>query len=84
MKEIVPHIFHWTAVHPDIGQDVHSYCVTGLGPVILIDPLAPSDGLDWFRRHARPEHIYLTNRLHYRYATATTRNPPLKRRIFSL
>lgn len=66
MEEIVPHIFHWTAFHPDIGQDVHSYCVTGLGPVILIDPLAPPDGLDWFRRHARPEHIYLTNRLHYR------------------
>jgi len=66
MQEIVPHIFHWTAFHPDIEQEVHSYCVTGLGPVILIDPLAPSDGLDWFRRHARPEHIYLTNRLHYR------------------
>ncbi|HLX71531.1 MAG TPA: hypothetical protein VKV04_18110 [Verrucomicrobiae bacterium] len=66
MEEIVPHIFHWTAVHPDIEQEVHSYCVTGLGLVILIDPLVPPEGLDWFRRHARPEHIYLTNRLHYR------------------
>ncbi len=66
MEEIVPHIFHWTAFHPDIEQDVHSYCVTGLGPTILIDPMVPSDGLDWFRRHAKPEHIYLTNRLHYR------------------
>lgn len=66
MQEIVPHIFHWTAFHPDIEQDVHSYCVTGLGPVILFDPMVPRDGLDWFRHHGRPEHIYLTNRLHYR------------------
>src|SRR5215469_17547687 len=66
MEEIVPHIFHWTSFHPDIEQNVHSYCVTGLGPVILIDPLVPANGLDWFRRHATPEHIYLTNRLHYR------------------
>jgi hypothetical protein len=66
MEEIVPHIFHWTAFHEDIGQDVHSYCVTGLGPAILIDPMVPLEGLDWFGRHAKPEHIYLTNRLHYR------------------
>lgn len=67
MEEIVPQIFHWTAFHEDIGQDVHSYCVTGLGPVVLIDPMVPSDGLGWFERlPAKPEHIYLTNRLHYR------------------
>ncbi len=34
--------------------------------MVLIDPMVPSDGLDWFRRQAKPEHIYLTNRLHYR------------------
>ncbi len=82
MEEIVPHIFHWTAFHKDIEQDVHSYCVTfGHGTdsmshlrhrigssAILIDPMVPSDGLDWFRQHAKPEHIYLTNRLHYRGA----------------
>ncbi|HWH68737.1 MAG TPA: hypothetical protein VNT26_05095 [Candidatus Sulfotelmatobacter sp.] len=66
MDEIVPHIFHWTVFHEDIGQDVDSYCVTGLGPAILIDPMVPPDGLGWFRRQAKPEHIYLTNRLHYR------------------
>jgi len=66
MEEIVPHILHWTAFHEDIGQEVHSYCVTGLGPAILIDPMVPPDGLDWFRRKAKPGHIYLTNRLHYR------------------
>jgi hypothetical protein len=66
MEEIIPHVFHWTAFHEDIEQDVHSYLVTGLGPAILIDPMVPSDGLGWFRRHVKPEHIYLTNRLHYR------------------
>jgi glyoxylase-like metal-dependent hydrolase (beta-lactamase superfamily II) len=66
MEEIVPHILHWTAFHPDIGQGVHSYCVTGLGPAILIDPMMPAGRLEWFRRYAKPEHIYLTNRLHYR------------------
>lgn len=66
MEEIAHQIFHWTTFHPDIEQDVHSYCVTGLGPVILIDPMVPADGLDWFHKHGRPEHIYLTNRLHYR------------------
>lgn len=66
MEEIVPHIFHWTAFHPDIQQDVHSYCVTGLGPVVLIDPMVPRDGLAWFEQHVRPDEIYLTNRLHYR------------------
>lgn len=66
MEELVPHLFHWTAFHEDIGQDVDSYGVLGLGVAILIDPMVPPEGLDWFRRQARPEHIYLTNRLHYR------------------
>ena len=66
MEEIIPHVFHWTAFHEGIGQDVHSYFVTGLGPGILIDPMVPSEGLGRFRRHVKPEHIYLTNRLHYR------------------
>ncbi len=66
MEEIVENVFHWTAFHEDIGQDVHSYCVTGLGPTILIDPMMPPEGLDWFKHHGKPKHIYLTNRLHYR------------------
>jgi hypothetical protein len=66
MKEIVPDIFHWTAFHEDIEQDVHSYYVTGVGMAILIDPMVPAQGLEWFHHHANPKHIYLTNRLHYR------------------
>ncbi len=53
-------------MHPDIGQEVHSYYVTGVGPGILIDPMVPDEGLDAIPREAKPEHILLTNRLHYR------------------
>ncbi len=28
--------------------------------------MVPAEGLDWFRRQSKPEHVYLTNRLHYR------------------
>jgi hypothetical protein len=66
MEEIVPQLFHWTAFHPDIEQEVHSYCVAGLGLIILIDPMVPAEGLEWFRPAGGPLHIYLTNRLHYR------------------
>ncbi len=39
-KEIAPGIFHWTAVHPEIGIRVHSY-YWSLGRVLL-DPLLPA------------------------------------------
>jgi len=57
MEEIVPLVFHWTAFHENIEQEVHSYCVTGLGSTILIDPMLPSEGLNWFRQHATPQHM---------------------------
>ena len=66
MEEIVPQLFHWTAFHPDIEQEVHSYCVTGLRPVILIDPMVPARVWNGFAGMASRSHIYLTNRLHYR------------------
>lgn len=63
MKEILPRIYHWTAVHPDIGIEVHSYFLEAEG--ILLDPLVPDEGLQWFH-HRRPQHILLSNRLHER------------------
>lgn len=68
MKEILPGIFHWTSFHEEIDQDVHSYFVTATGANILIDPRMPSEGTTWFGQDRRPEHIYLTNRLHYRHS----------------
>ena len=64
MEEILPGVFHWTAVHPNIGVRVNSHYL--LEERVLIDPMEPEDGLDWFREHEEPEHILLSNRHHYR------------------
>ena len=63
MREVLPGIHHWTAIHPKIRQPVSSYYYE---PVqLLIDPLIPSEGLEWFAAHP-PQQIVLTNRHHYR------------------
>jgi len=66
MREVLPGVWHWTAVHPDIHIEVSSYWLEESG--VLIDPLVPrEEGLEWFaaREHA-PSAILLSNRLHYR------------------
>ncbi len=63
MHEILPGIHHWTAIHPRIRQPVSSYYVEEAQ--VLIDPLVPREGLDWFE-HRPPQQIVLTNRHHYR------------------
>jgi len=64
MKEILPGIFHWTQAHPKIKIEVSSYY---LEPErVLIDPLIPVEGLDWFRA-SPPDNIVLTMRHHYRH-----------------
>jgi hypothetical protein len=68
MQEILPGLFHWTTFHEGIGQDVHSYYIAGTEPAVLIDPRVPDEGLEWFEQGPKPEHIYLTNRLHYRHS----------------
>jgi hypothetical protein len=64
MDEIVPGIWHWAARHPRIGIQVHSYYLPE--EQTLIDPIAPTEGLDWFAKHGPPSQILLTNRHHYR------------------
>lgn len=68
MDEILPGIYHWTAVHPNIGTKVSSYWLDDAG--VLIDPLAPPDvGIEWFAdRPAPPSAIVLSNRHHYRHS----------------
>ncbi len=39
MREIVPGVFHWTAVHPNLGAEVSSHYVEAAAAVI--DPLTP-------------------------------------------
>ena len=65
MQEILPGLFHWTAVHPRIQVPVSSYYLRE--PGVLIDPLIPAEGLDWFRERVEPRQILLTNRHHYRH-----------------
>jgi hypothetical protein len=66
VREVLPGIFHWPAMHPRINVEVSSYWLADGG--ILIDPLVPPDvGLDWFAaRTPPPAAILLSNRHHYR------------------
>jgi Metallo-beta-lactamase superfamily len=66
MREVLPGVFHWPAMHPRIHIEVSSYWLEGGG--ILIDPLVPPDaGLEWFEHRSRPPAaILLSNRHHYR------------------
>jgi hypothetical protein len=64
VEEIAPGIWHWSAGHPRIKIVVHSYYLPEEG--VLIDPIAPDEGLDWFAEHGPPTDIVLTNRHHYR------------------
>ncbi len=66
-KQIIPGLFHWTAMHPEIRVRVSSYYLAR--ERVLIDPLLPSPGgLEWLERHGPPGHILLTNRLHSRHS----------------
>jgi len=64
MKEVLPGIYHWTVTHPRIKISVSSYYLAHAG--VVIDPLIPGEGLDWFREP--PKHVFLTNRHHYRHS----------------
>src|SRR5690554_4657067 len=63
MNEILPKVFHWTAIHPEIEIEVSSYYLSN--EKMLIDPLIPAEGLDWFEKF-EPQHIVLTNKSHVR------------------
>ncbi|HET8979391.1 MAG TPA: hypothetical protein VFN87_14605 [Solirubrobacteraceae bacterium] len=65
MDEISPGLWHWTARHPHIHADVSSYYLSE--EQVLLDPMLPAEGVEWFRRQrAEPRHILLTNRHHDR------------------
>jgi hypothetical protein len=67
VDEIAPGLWHWTARHPHIGSTVSSYYLED--ECVLLDPMFPPDGPDWFRaRESIPQHIVLSNRHHDRDA----------------
>jgi hypothetical protein len=63
---IAPGIVHWTAKQPKIGVDVSSYAL--IDEHVVIDPMVPPDGLDWFEENGPPTDVLLTNRHHDRDA----------------
>src|SRR5438445_2294992 len=66
MEIIAPGLVHWTARRPQIGMDVSSYYLTD--EHVLIDPMVPAEGLDWFEESGPPTDALLTNRHHDRDA----------------
>jgi hypothetical protein len=66
MNEIAPGLWHWTSRHEHIGSEVSSYYL--LSERVLIDPMIPAEGIEWFEEHGAPEHVLLTNRHHDRHS----------------
>ncbi len=64
LREVVPGLFHWTALHEPIGLQVSSYYVEPAG--IVIDPKLPDDGLQALP--GRPQQVVLTSGHHTRDA----------------
>jgi len=64
MNEVLPGVWHWTAVHPRIKQQVHSHWLADAR--VVLDPMVPPEGLPAF--DPSPERVVLTNRHHLRDA----------------
>ena len=65
VHEILPGVLHWSARHPTAGIESGSHYLVEEG--ILIDPITPPEGVDWFDGREIGE-ILLTNRHHTRSA----------------
>ena len=68
IREVLPGVHHWTAIHPRIRLPVDSYFIESAG--IVLDPMVPREGLEWFERRGTPSQIVLTNRHHLRDSEA--------------
>lgn len=66
ISEVLPGIFHWTAIHPRIRVPVDSYFIEPAG--VVLDPLVPREGLEWFEGRTKPGQVVLTNRHHLRHS----------------
>jgi hypothetical protein len=66
VQEIGSGLWHWTARHEHIRTDVRTHYL--LSERVLIDPMVPPAGLEWFEQHGTPEHLLLSNRHHDRHA----------------
>jgi glyoxylase-like metal-dependent hydrolase (beta-lactamase superfamily II) len=65
VRELLPGLFHWYAVHPGHGMQVSCHHAAESGTVF--DPLLPEEGIEWFDEH-RPQRIVLSTRHHLRHS----------------
>jgi len=63
MDEIAPGLFHWTAFHEGIRQEVHSHFHAP--SATLFDPLEPPEGMGALPRE--PARVVMSNRHHWRH-----------------
>ena len=66
IREVLPGVHHWTAIHPRIRVPVDSYYVEPAR--VLLDPVVPREGLEWFDGREPPAQVVLTNRHHLRHS----------------
>src|SRR3954466_12642562 len=72
MDELIPGVWHWTALHPRIGQQVHSHWLADAR--VVLDPMVPPECMPVFDPAA--ERVVLTNRHHLRRARGPPPPPP--------
>ena len=65
IREVLPGVHHWTAIHPKIRAPVDSYYIEPAR--LVLDPMIPREGLEWFEQRGPPSQIVLTNRHHLRH-----------------
>jgi hypothetical protein len=66
IREVLPGVHHWSALHPRIRLPVDAYYIESA--CVLLDPMVPREGLEWFEGRASPTQIVLTNRHHLRHS----------------
>lgn len=64
MRELLPGLFHWTAEHPNIGQEVSSHYLRDAAAVL--DPLTPDGGIASVGELGPIDHVVLSCRHHDR------------------
>jgi hypothetical protein len=66
IREVLPGVHHWTAIHPKIRLPVDSHYIESAR--VVLDPIVPREGLQWFECREPPNQVVLTNRHHLRHA----------------
>ena len=57
IREVLPGVHHWTAIHPRIRVPVDSLYIEPAR--VVVDPLVPREDLEWFEGWATPSQIVL-------------------------